>query len=69
MMHDASHMLGGNKAQVGSQREWPLGTTGLSAGIHLQSQHGGKKKKKKKELVECETMKVILCERQDKMGY
>lgn len=52
MMHDASSMVGGSRAQVGRRRAWPLGTAGLSAGIHLQSQHEvlKKKKNKKKEL-------------------
>lgn len=50
MMHDASSMVGESRAQVGRRRAWPLGTTGLSAGIHLQSQHNVKKKKKTLQL-------------------
>lgn len=43
MMHDASSMVGGSRAQGGRRRAWPLGTTGFSAGIHLQSQRKVKK--------------------------
>lgn len=46
MMHDASSMVRGGREQVGRRQAWPLGTTGLSAGINLQSQHEVKKKRK-----------------------
>lgn len=45
MMHDAGSMVRGSREKVGRRQAWLLGTTGLSAGIYLQSQHEANKKK------------------------
>lgn len=63
MMHDSRSMVGGSGAQVGRRQAWPPGTTGLSAGIHLQSQH-----EKRIAVVVCETTRASLCVR-DKIKW
>lgn len=47
MMHDASSVVRRRREWGRKEMAWPLGTTGLSAGIHLQPQHEVKKKGEK----------------------
>lgn len=66
MIHNVRSMVGGSRTQVGRRQAWLLGTTGISAGIHLQTQQ--QKNKTTQAVIVHVVLGAVLCVRDNKIS-